>query len=206
VPEPPPGSERSADKLAGNQLSNFGAFLSARWRLNDWSWGRLDAAASLVDVLLHDLDPEGEPAARLRARLGVPAGLPPLELLDALRQQAVCRLHDAILREELPLLGEVGDAPPPPDAPEVGPLPPGGALDPSALEEIGAEKPRDVAMRSMARLPDAGRLAGVAAMVLADGVAQMAWRQAVDLARWARGGFAAKAREATTNGGGRKVR
>jgi predicted acylesterase/phospholipase RssA len=206
IPEPPTADERSADKLAGNQLSNFGAFLSARWRLNDWSWGRLDAAASLVDVLLHDLDPEGERADRLRTRFGVPSGLPPLELLDALRHGAVCRLHDAILREELPLLGEVGDAPPPADAPDVGPLPPEAALDPSALEVIGAEKPRDVAMRSMTRLPDAGRLVGVATMVVADGAAQMAWRQVVDLGRWAGAGIAARVRDAMSNAGGRKVR
>ncbi|MEU9106036.1 DUF3376 domain-containing protein [Streptomyces xanthophaeus] len=37
-------------KLSGNQLSNFSAFLSARWRIGDWTWGRLDAAASLVRV------------------------------------------------------------------------------------------------------------------------------------------------------------
>ncbi|MDH3707426.1 MAG: DUF3376 domain-containing protein, partial [Acidimicrobiia bacterium] len=30
---------------------NFGAFFSARWRANDWMWGRLDSAQSLVDLL-----------------------------------------------------------------------------------------------------------------------------------------------------------
>ncbi len=39
------------DKLAGNQFVNFGAFFSARWRANDWMWGRLDGAKSLVDLL-----------------------------------------------------------------------------------------------------------------------------------------------------------
>ena len=39
------------EKLAGNQLLNFGAFFSARWRANDWMWGRLDSATSLVDLL-----------------------------------------------------------------------------------------------------------------------------------------------------------
>ena len=38
-------------KLAGNQLNNLGAFLSARWRQNDWIWGRLDAATSLARLL-----------------------------------------------------------------------------------------------------------------------------------------------------------
>ncbi|MFG2749657.1 DUF3376 domain-containing protein [Streptomyces xanthophaeus] len=41
-------------KLSGNQLSNFSAFLSARWRIGDWAWGRLDAAASLVRVAATD--------------------------------------------------------------------------------------------------------------------------------------------------------
>ncbi len=40
-----------ADKLAGNQVLNFGAFFSARWRGNDWMWGRLDGSTSLVDLL-----------------------------------------------------------------------------------------------------------------------------------------------------------
>lgn len=43
--------ERVDRKLSGNKLMNFASFLSSRWRLNDWTWGRLDAACSLVDVL-----------------------------------------------------------------------------------------------------------------------------------------------------------
>jgi predicted acylesterase/phospholipase RssA len=39
-------------KLAGNQLANFSAFLSRRFRANDWMWGRMDAAAGLVEILL----------------------------------------------------------------------------------------------------------------------------------------------------------
>ena len=39
-------------KLAGNVLSNFGAFLKQKWRDNDWLWGQLDAVAPLVDVLV----------------------------------------------------------------------------------------------------------------------------------------------------------
>ncbi|WP_412075731.1 DUF3376 domain-containing protein [Streptomyces xanthophaeus] len=53
-------------KLSGNQLSNFSAFLSARWRLGDWTWGRLDAAASLVRVAATD--------SRLERAFGNPAG------------------------------------------------------------------------------------------------------------------------------------
>ena len=40
----------AGDKLAGASLGNFSAFISERWRANDWMWGRLDAAKSIVDV------------------------------------------------------------------------------------------------------------------------------------------------------------
>lgn len=43
--------ERVNRKLSGNKLMNFASFLSSRWRLNDWTWGRLDAACSLIEVL-----------------------------------------------------------------------------------------------------------------------------------------------------------
>lgn len=41
-----------ADKLAGLQLQHFGAFHKSSWRANDWLWGRLDAAARLVQLQL----------------------------------------------------------------------------------------------------------------------------------------------------------
>ncbi len=37
-------------KLAGATLGNFGAFMSAGWRMNDWWWGRLDAASGIVRI------------------------------------------------------------------------------------------------------------------------------------------------------------
>jgi predicted acylesterase/phospholipase RssA len=40
------------DKLTGSQLFHFGAFLNARWRANDWMWGEMDAAVSVVDLLV----------------------------------------------------------------------------------------------------------------------------------------------------------
>jgi patatin-related protein len=47
-----PRTVNGADaKLAGNVLSRFGGFFSARWRENDWQWGRLDAAAGVVALL-----------------------------------------------------------------------------------------------------------------------------------------------------------
>jgi patatin-related protein len=39
-------------KLCGNDLGNFAAFFSARWRANDWMWGRMDAAKSIVDLTI----------------------------------------------------------------------------------------------------------------------------------------------------------
>lgn len=42
---------RVADRVRGTDLGHFGAFLSAKWRANDWMWGRLDAAAGLVELL-----------------------------------------------------------------------------------------------------------------------------------------------------------
>ncbi|WP_332880976.1 DUF3376 domain-containing protein [Streptomyces sp. NBC_00564] len=52
--EPSSPKEMVEGKLSGNQLNNFSAFLSARWRISDWTWGRLDAAASLVRVVATD--------------------------------------------------------------------------------------------------------------------------------------------------------
>ncbi len=42
----------SADKLAGPEMARLGAFLKPSWRANDWFWGRMDAAHSLVALLL----------------------------------------------------------------------------------------------------------------------------------------------------------
>ncbi|MEO5902016.1 MAG: patatin-like protein [Ilumatobacteraceae bacterium] len=47
----PHGAVPAASKLAGVSLANFSAFISERWRANDWMWGRLDAAKSIVDVV-----------------------------------------------------------------------------------------------------------------------------------------------------------
>jgi patatin-related protein len=45
------GALRIEDKIRGLDLGSFGAFLSAKWRANDWMWGRMDAAATLVGML-----------------------------------------------------------------------------------------------------------------------------------------------------------
>jgi patatin-related protein len=40
------------DKAAGLDLSRFGGFLKRSWRVNDWIWGRLDAATVLCTTVL----------------------------------------------------------------------------------------------------------------------------------------------------------
>ncbi|AZZ79834.1 hypothetical protein C5O27_00935 [Gordonia alkanivorans] len=42
---------RADTRLAGTGLARFAGFLSPEWRENDWHWGRLDAAAGVVDLL-----------------------------------------------------------------------------------------------------------------------------------------------------------
>lgn len=39
-------------KLTGLQVNHFGAFYKSSWRANDWMWGRMDAADTLVATLL----------------------------------------------------------------------------------------------------------------------------------------------------------
>ncbi|MFF2370311.1 DUF3376 domain-containing protein [Agromyces sp. NPDC058110] len=46
----------SSSKLAGLRVANFAGFLSTDWRRNDWWWGRLDAAAGIVEFL-ESMDP-----------------------------------------------------------------------------------------------------------------------------------------------------
>ena len=41
-----------AGKLAGLALQRFGGFLKRSWRVNDWIWGRLDAATILTRIVL----------------------------------------------------------------------------------------------------------------------------------------------------------
>ena len=40
------------DKVGGMSVNRFGGFLKTSWRMNDWAWGRLDAATVLCQVLL----------------------------------------------------------------------------------------------------------------------------------------------------------
>jgi predicted acylesterase/phospholipase RssA len=47
-----PGPTSAAQKLTGIGLGHFAGFFRRSWRVNDYLWGRLDAAARLVDLLL----------------------------------------------------------------------------------------------------------------------------------------------------------
>jgi hypothetical protein len=70
------GGTALRQKLAGVQLGHFGAFYKRSWRVNDWTWGRVDGATRLVEAVLG--------AKRLRQlRYGTE------ELMDELRQVAV---------------------------------------------------------------------------------------------------------------------
>lgn len=129
--EPADETDRVNLKLSGNQLLNFASFLSSRWRLNDWTWGRLDAASSLVDVVarsdrlgvpdpatlewLQGLHNELEQDERVRGLNGSWDKFKPTN--DNVRKLLTTWLHWNILRQELPLLEALGtaDAPPEPD-------------------------------------------------------------------------------------------
>ncbi len=41
-----------ASKLGSDELGRFSGFLKTSWRMNDWAWGRLDAAVMLFQILL----------------------------------------------------------------------------------------------------------------------------------------------------------
>jgi hypothetical protein len=45
------GVNRAEDKLCGTPLARFAGFFDWRWRSNDWTWGRMDAAAGIADLL-----------------------------------------------------------------------------------------------------------------------------------------------------------
>lgn len=132
------------DKLAGNQVWNFGAFLSARWRLNDWTWGRLDAAMSLVDIVTHKAESDRLVAKALFDAFG---GAGPSDSLPALRNRIVARLHERILSEELPLLGSISVRPPSNEILE-GLTPDNEELSGAALLDVGMESVLELIARN----------------------------------------------------------
>jgi patatin-related protein len=114
------GGLEPGSKLAGNQFHNFAAFFERRWRASDWMWGQMDAAATLIDMLL---DPRRLRSCRLEATeveavmtrpLSVGAGVSPAfetELNDAVEALWTDEARAAV-RAELAAV-DVADAPPP---------------------------------------------------------------------------------------------
>ena len=45
-------TQTADDKLGGWSLNRFGGFVKRSWRINDWTWGRVDAATVLCRTLL----------------------------------------------------------------------------------------------------------------------------------------------------------
>lgn len=144
----PPNRKGVEEKLAGNQLANFGAFLSARWRLNDWTWGRLDAARSLVEIMtarLLSADTDGAGLAALAAVVGADADAPATEIVERLVGQA----HKEILKQELPYFSVVKDKPPlAQELHEAASRLHGNA---NVLQAVGDEKLLDLLLRNPAR-------------------------------------------------------
>jgi len=81
--DPTFGPETFLDKIAGEKLGHFSAFMKQSWRENDILWGRLDAAERIVRRLLR---PE-------------PAGTDPE--LDSLVEETLVALRNEIVEEEL---------------------------------------------------------------------------------------------------------
>ncbi|MEU4192019.1 patatin-like protein [Kribbella sp. NPDC026611] len=102
------------DKVGGLSLRRFGGFLKRSWRMNDWTWGRIDAATMLCQILLspqriqrhivlHDNLQDDKRAALTAAtafvtRLGESLFNSEPELLAPLRQQAADELVPLYLR------------------------------------------------------------------------------------------------------------
>lgn len=84
-------------KLAGNELSNFGAFFDRRWRENDWMWGRLDAVSCLVDIVLSSAtDAAGGTVPEEACDL---AGFPAGTKLDDVRTALIHHRQVEVLKE-----------------------------------------------------------------------------------------------------------
>jgi hypothetical protein len=173
-------AERVARKLSGNQMGNFAAFLSARWRLSDWIWGRLDVTHSLVrmiarperlanmplaetkELFLHEAENgwraflEQQWADFMETQSAAPDG--PGQQPDTLtsRQVAdavVLRLQWDIVREETPLLRFLHERTGNSDRPPE-PILLEGSVDPAhlaTLSRIGSEVVAELLSRSEMR-------------------------------------------------------
>ncbi|TCO50426.1 uncharacterized protein DUF3376 [Kribbella antiqua] len=102
-------STTADDKVGGMSLNRFGGFLKRSWRMNDWAWGRMDAATMLCQVILSPerlrrrsvqrrLRGEAETAEEFVQKLvGTLFGGPLPEQLQRLRAVAVDELKSAYM-------------------------------------------------------------------------------------------------------------
>ena len=138
IAQPYAETQPALARVAGLRLGHFAAFLKQAWRVNDWIWGRLDAANRLVTMLLDPVrlrrqvllrggDPEQGARAVLRRIVGeaadldawpgvlaflagrVPLGQGRTELAT-LADLLITELANEILAEEEPALSEAVDA------------------------------------------------------------------------------------------------
>jgi patatin-related protein len=103
---PPDGP---AAKLTGLSLGHFAAFYRGSWRANDFMWGRLDAAARLVELLvdaerargLAKMDPDGERTWTALARALAADATPEAAWLveEALAEAGGSDLEEALRRD-----------------------------------------------------------------------------------------------------------
>ncbi len=84
------------DKLGGMSVSRFGGFLKRSWRVNDWTWGRIDAASTLCRIVLSPA--RMRRTAELSGYLADTAGSTPDERAAA----TLTSLVTAIFPDELP--------------------------------------------------------------------------------------------------------
>ena len=105
-------------KLAGNELFNFAAFLRDEWRTNDWMWGRLDAVSTLVGLLVtpqtigHWLRTHADPLDALhRSRHQRLRGPDRERLAGVARPQRLGRLRTSRSHMEIAALQAGEDAP-----------------------------------------------------------------------------------------------
>jgi len=101
-------------KLAGLALHRFGGFLKRSWRVNDWIWGRLDAATVLTRIVLSP-----ERLLRIQAVTGSADGAEAIVQTITERLYGtedtpamIAKLRDAALTELTDMFRPGADAPP----------------------------------------------------------------------------------------------
>ena len=94
---------RSTAKLAGLRAANIAGFLSSDWRRNDWWWGRLDAAAGVVELMQSfPLAPAKQNAPESSDGVEPPcddATAPEPDDTEARHAEVLTTVHDSLLHQ-----------------------------------------------------------------------------------------------------------